>query len=574
MTFFAWAFLFTLPGLLLTALGVTVGKGKRPGSASVAGPVLVALAGLVWLCGSQVPVVVRIADWLPVLSDSAFSLRLDALSAVMLVVVGLVSACVYVYSLSYMRGDPGQRRFFVYLDFFVAAMNLLVLGGNLAVLLAGWASVGLASFLLIAFWRDREHTLSAGLQALGANAVGDAALFLAAAMVPAGMGDLTTLPSATQGFPGGATLLAWLLVVAACAKSAQGLLYFWLPSAMAGPTPVSALIHAATMVAAGVYLLVRTAGTLALAPSVLETTAWIGAVTAVLSGFASLAQTNYKRGLAYSTCGQLGFMFAAVGFGAPFAAFFHLVTHASFKALLFLCAGAVIHAAHGEEELSKLGGMRHKLPQVRWLTLIGSLALCGLPLVTAGAYSKDLILEAGLHAMPALGWLLVGSVFLTGLYAGRLYFGVFGATSEHESAGRAPADQAHAVHAPDRLLIAPLLPLALGAIVLGWFGSSLGSTLQPLLGTPPEIHAVSKLTWLAGALGLGGFLTARLWQSAQRGNARIPAFGVPFADLLASLGRAIAAASTLLHSGRLSSYVFAAVLGIGTLLLWTMTGRA
>ncbi|HLQ36652.1 MAG TPA: proton-conducting transporter membrane subunit [Planctomycetota bacterium] len=549
-----WAWLCTLPGLLLTALG----RGQRPGLASLPGPLAIGLAGVAFLLGDHQPVLHRTAEWLPLVPDGAFSLRLDGLAAVMLCVVGFVSLCVYVYSLSYMRADPGQRRFFCLLDFFVAAMTLLVLAGNIAVLLAGWAGVGLASFLLIAFWRDREGTLGAGLQALAANAIGDAALLLACVLVPAGQGDLTTLAQIGPALlPGGFGPLAWLIVIAASAKSAQGLLYFWLPSAMAGPTPVSALIHAATMVAAGVYLLVRTAAVLALAPEVLHAVAWIGVVTAAFSALASLSQPNYKRGLAYSTCSQLGYMFAAVGFGAPFAALFHLLTHASFKALLFLCAGAVIHAAHGEEQLAKLGGLRRQLPQVMWLALIGSLALVGLPVLTAGAFSKDLILEAALHHDPALGWLLIGSVFLTGLYAGRLFFGVFGAGSS------VPHRE---VHPPDALLLLPLWPLAAGAILLGWVGTPLAA----LLGTPQVVPVVSNLGLLASGLGIAGFVAAGLWQRARAGAARLPQFGVPWLGPVTGIGRSLASGFAGLHSGRLGLYVFTAVIGTAAILLFAV----
>lgn len=554
MNTLAWAFLFPLPGLVLTALG----RGRHAGVASLLGPIAVLLAGLVFLAGNHAPVLVQIADWLPVVPDAAFSLRLDGLSAVMLAVVGGVSTCVYAYSLSYMAGDPDRRRFFCLLDLFVTAMTLLVLAGNLVVLLAGWAGVGLSSFLLISFWRDKEHTLGAGLQAIAANAIGDAALLLAIVLMPKGTSDLLLLKNGIGQVPGGANTIAWLLVIAASAKSAQGLLYFWLPSAMAGPTPVSALIHAATMVAAGVYLLVRTFPVLDLAPDVLHSLAWIGVVTALLSSFASLSQRNYKRGLAYSTCSQLGYMFAAIGFHAPFAAFFHLLTHASFKALLFLCAGAVIHAAHGEEDLAKLTGLRKQLPQIFVLSLIGSLALCGLPIVTAGAFSKDLILAAGLEHTPALGYLLLGSVFLTGLYTGRLFFGVFGQAS--------PGHEHHDLHAPDRLMVSALLPLALGAVVLGWLGAPLAS----LLGNAPQdlqIHAVSPLGLVAGGLGLAGFFAAMMWQKASHGSARFLSFGVDWVPGAARCGRGIGAAFASLHNGRLGLYLFASIAGVALILM-------
>jgi len=553
-TLLPWAFLLTLPGLVLTAFGA----GRRPGLASVLGPWLVFAAGFAWLLGDHAPAVVRIEGWLPLLPDAAFALRLDALSATMLCVVGGVSGCVYLYSLSYMRGDPGQRRFFAYLDFFVLAMNLLVLAGNLAVLVAGWASVGLASFLLISFWRDKEGTLGAGLQALAANAIGDAALLLAAVLVPAGAGDLTTLHEAThlQGVAGGAGTVALLIVVAAAAKSAQGPLYFWLPSAMAGPTPVSALIHAATMVAAGVYLLCRTHALLALAPDVLTVVAWTGVLTAVFAAFASLQQPNYKRGLAYSTLSQLGYMFAAVGFGAPFAAFFHLFTHAAFKALLFLVAGVVIHAADGEEDLARLSGLRKQLPGPAWLGLIGSLALIGLPVVTAGAFSKDLVLEAGIEHAPPLGYLLLGSVLLTGLYTGRLWFAVF-----------LRADSQLHTHAPDRLLQGPLVPLALGAVGLGWLGTALGTVLAPALGPAPAVHAVSGLGLVAGGLGLGGFLLAGAWVRARGSGARLPTLSLPWVDAAASCANRAATGVARVHSGRLGGYLFTAMVGVAVILI-------
>jgi NADH-quinone oxidoreductase subunit L len=572
MPLLPWAWVLTLPGLVLTGLGV----GRRPGVASLAGPLLVGLAGLLWLAGDRRPQEVRYPGWLPFLPDGAFHLRLDGLSAVMLAVVGLVSFCIYLYSLAYLedaegRPHPGQRRFFVYLDFFVAAMSLLVLGGTLAVLLIGWAGVGLASFLLISFYRGDPHyrgdeePLYAGLKALAANAVGDGTLLLAAVLVPLGCGDLTTLGTAgcTAG-PGGAALLAWLVLIAAAAKSAQGPLYFWLPSAMAGPTPVSALIHAATMVAAGVYLLVRTESLLALAPAVLTVTAWVGVGTALLSALASLQQTNFKRGIAYSTLSQLGYMFAGVGFGAPFGAFFHLVTHAAFKALLFLTAGVVIHGMDGEERLERLGGLQRALPAARWYFLIGSLALIGLPVVTAGAFSKDLILEGGLAHAPLLGVLLVGGVFLTGLYAGRLYFVVFGG----------PPTPAHP-HRPSPLLLWPLAPLAAGALLLGYLEYPLpllSGALEPVLGEVETLHAlISPVGLLAALLGLAGFGLAYLWRQRAGAAARLPAGGFGWVEATAAANQGLANQVAGLNSGRLGAYILSSVLGVALILLLART---
>ncbi|HEV7662597.1 MAG TPA: proton-conducting transporter membrane subunit, partial [Chloroflexota bacterium] len=262
----AWAWVFTLPGLLLTAFGFPSGQ-RRAGYASILGPIVLLVVAVTALAsGGSASVVYD--NWLPFLPDGAFRAVADPLSALLLAIVGFVASLVYIYSLGYLADEPGRRRFFVYLDLFVATMALLVLAGNLAVLLIGWTGVGISSFLLITFYRNRD-TLGAGLQALAANAIGDAALLLAASIVPTGCGALATLstPQCSTG-AGGADALAWLLFIAAAAKSAQGPLYFWLPNAMAGPTPISALIHAATMVAAGVYLLTRTHAVLALSPNV------------------------------------------------------------------------------------------------------------------------------------------------------------------------------------------------------------------------------------------------------------------------------------------------------------------
>src|SRR6267378_419804 len=408
----AWAWLFTLPGLVLTALGVPAGQ-KRAGLASIPGPIVLLVIGIIGLATGGTATV-QFDNWLPFLPDGAFRALADPLSALMLVILGFVATLVYIYSLGYMADDPGRRRFFVYLDLFVATMALLVLAGNLAVLLIGWTGVGISSFLLISFWRDRPGTLGAGLQALAANALGDGALLLAASIVPTGCGALVSLGTAqcTTG-AGGAEFLALLLFVAAAAKSAQGPLYFWLPNAMAGPTPISALIHAATMVAAGVYLLVRSHALLALAPQVSLAIAVIGVATALAASVASLYQSNFKKGIAYSTVAQLGYMFAGVGVGAPFAGLFHLFTHASFKALLFLTAGIVIHGAGGREALAELRGLGRFFRFSRTGFLIGSLGLIGTPLVTAGSYSKDAIIEAALDKQPIIEWRILGDVDLT-----------------------------------------------------------------------------------------------------------------------------------------------------------------
>jgi NADH-quinone oxidoreductase subunit L len=567
----AWAWVFTLPGLVLTALGVPKGQ-KQAGFASIPGPIvllLVAIAGL----ASGSTATVQFDNWLPFLPDGAFRALADPLSALMLVILGFVATLVYVYSLGYMADDPGRRRFFVYLDLFVATMALLVLAGNLAVLLIGWTGVGISSFLLISFWRDRPGTLSAGLQALAANALGDGALLLAASIVPTGCGALVSLgtPHCTTG-AGGAEFLALLLFVAAAAKSAQGPLYFWLPNAMAGPTPISALIHAATMVAAGVYLLVRSHALLALAPQVSLAIAVIGVATALAASVASLYQTNFKKGIAYSTVAQLGYMFAGVGVGAPFAGLFHLFTHAAFKALLFLAAGIVIHGASGRESLAGLRGLGRFFPFSRIGFLIGSLALIGTPLVTAGSFSKDAIIDAAIAKQPIIGWLLLAGVILTGLYIGRLFSIVY----------LAPPVDVHAVHhdaESERPMNWSLVPLMVGAIAFGWLGSWLQGMLAAPLGEiealPPLVDPRGLLAFALGAVGFG----LAWWYFTRRAEAvalaarepaeeREPTYrAAGWVNLLADAGYAVARSLSRVHSGGLPRYALGSFIGLALVLL-------
>ena len=568
MPLLAWAWVFTLPGLVLTALGVPTDR-RHAGYASLAGPFVLLIVAILALLGGG-SASVAFDSWLPFLPDGAYRALADELSALMLAILGFVAAVVYVYSLGYMADDPGRRRFFVYLDLFVTTMALLVLAGNLAVLLIGWTGVGISSFLLISFWRDRPGTLGAGLQALAANAVGDGALLLAASIVPTGCGALVTLatPQCTAGL-GGAEFLALLLFVAAAAKSAQGPLYFWLPNAMAGPTPISALIHAATMVAAGVYVLVRTHALFAEAPQVSLWIAVIGTATAVAASLASLFQSNFKKGIAYSTIAQLGYMFAGVGVGAPFAGLFHLFTHASFKALLFLAAGIVIHGAGGLESLGDLRGLGRFFAFSMWGFLIGSLALIGMPLVTAGAFSKDAILDAALASQPVIGWILLLSVTLTGLYIGRLFGLVY----------LAPASDPHAVHhdaSSERHMNWSIVPLMLGSIVLGYLGNWLRTVLEGPLGpiepltSPLSLSPAAFYGLLAFILGAAGFVGAILYvrrptyaaaptETSYRADAWVRA--------IADAGYAASAALSRVQSGVLPRYAFGSIIAIAVILL-------
>jgi NADH-quinone oxidoreductase subunit L len=572
MNILAWAWVLTLPGLLLTALGVP-GNRRSAGYASLPGPIVLLLVAVAALVGGG-SASVQFENWLPFLPDGAFRALADELSALMLAILGFVATLVYVYSLGYMSDDPGRRRFFVYLDVFVAAMALLVLAGNLAVLLIGWTGVGISSFLLISFWRDRPGTLGAGLQALAANAVGDGALLLAASIAPTGCGSLITL--GTQqciAGSGGAEFLALLLFVAAAAKSAQGPLYFWLPNAMAGPTPISALIHAATMVAAGVYLLARTHALLAVAPNVSLAIAIVGTVTALAASLGSVFQSNFKKGIAYSTIAQLGYMFAGVGIGAPFAGLFHLFTHASFKALLFLAAGVVIHGTDGRESLSALRGLGRFFPFSRVGFLIGSLALIGTPLVTAGSFSKDAIIDNALASgTPAIGWLLLGGVVLTGLYIGRLFSIVY----------LAPIVDPHAVHhdpEAERPMNWSLVPLMVGATVFGYFGGPLRGALASVLGDSEGLPGPITLVGLA-AFGLGavGF-SAACWYFTRPAATAEDERGEPsyqsdgWVTAIAAAGYAAAQGLSKIQSGILPRYALGSLVGLAIIVLARVVAR-
>jgi NADH-quinone oxidoreductase subunit L len=359
---------------------------------------------------------------------------LDALSLIMIVVVTFVAFLIHLYSIEFMAEDDGYSRFFAYMNLFVASMVTLVLADSLLLLYLGWEGVGLCSYLLIGFWyRDPMNGLAAR-KAFIVTRVGDTAMAIGLFLLfnslgTLGIQDLMERASA-QWLPGSAPAIAAaaLLLGGAVGKSAQLPLQTWLPDAMAGPTPTSALIHAATMVTAGVYLIARTHTLFELAPPVLFIVAVIGAATLLLAGFSALAQRDIKRVLAYSTISQIGYMFLALGVGAWTAAIFHFMTHAFFKALLFLAAGIVIKALHEEHDMFRMGGLRRELPVAFWTFLAGGCALAGLPLITSGAYSKDLILWhawSSPDGSPVLWAAGIAGVFLTSLYTFRLIFLVF-----------------------------------------------------------------------------------------------------------------------------------------------------
>ncbi|MDQ2981888.1 MAG: NADH-quinone oxidoreductase subunit L [Actinomycetota bacterium] len=390
--------------------------------------------------------------------DFGLRILVDPLSVFMMLVVSGVGSLIVAYSIGYMDGDEEERRYFAYMALFVFSMLLLVQGGNLLLLLVGWGLVGLSSYLLIGFWHDRPSAVAAAKKAFVMNAIGDATMALALFVLIQRTGslDFEAVFTRTGSLGGGwaVNLIALGLLGGAVAKSAQLPLQTWLPDAMEGPTPVSALIHAATMVTAGVYLIARTHPLFEAAPRVLELAAGLGAATLVLAGLIALVQTDIKRVIAYSTMSQIGYMFLAVGLGAYANGMFHLMTHAFFKALLFMAAGIVIHALAGEQDIRKMGGLRRLMPFTYVAFLVGALSLAGVP-PFSGFFSKDSILAAAL----AHGWYgevlwvagMLGT-FLTGLYTFRLFFVVFWGepsafVSEHLMTGsHAHAREGHLSH--------------------------------------------------------------------------------------------------------------------------------
>jgi NADH-quinone oxidoreductase subunit L len=551
MTGGAWLCLLApLGGTIAILLGGT--RLTRVAAAWVATTsVFVAFGGAVWVfigvrssgtinprggpIGAVVPLRGELTTAWTWLASGHFSVDLqllvDPLSTVMMLIVSGVGGLIVLYSIGYMDGDPEERRYFAYISFFVFSMLLLVEGGNLLLLLVGWGLVGLSSYLLIGFWHERPSAVQAAKKAFVMNAFGDATMALALFILVAHTGSLSFgsafsvhLSSTTQ------SLVALGLLGGAAAKSAQIPLQTWLPDAMEGPTPVSALIHAATMVTAGAYLIARTHPIFEQARTVELVAAGIGALTLLVAGLIALVQTDIKRVIAYSTMSQIGYMFLGAGVGAYANGMFHLMTHAFFKALLFMTAGLAIHALSGEQDIRKMRGLGKLMPFTKWCFLAGALALVGIP-PFSGFFSKDSIVASAAALGTWYGWVFwfcgIAGAFLTGLYTFRLWFLVFpGEPSEfvqehHHRAGRFSEGSL--------TMLVPVGILAVLATVGGWLQWSpqwhpftdwlapAASTLAAAAPTNTQEYYTSAATVLAGLAGI-----ALAWAIYSEERVKIP----------------------------------------------------
>ena len=484
---------------------------------------LVATFGLAGLPAEERRIMSVTWQWISIGSFQVpFGIMLDPLTAVMALLVTGVGGLIHIYSIGYMHGDQRVVRYFAYLNLFITMMLLLVMGNNLLVLFLGWEGVGLCSFLLIGHWFERRVAGEAAVKAFVVNRIGDAAFILGMLAIFNYFGTLNFYPVEAGGVSqpgflersieimgqtvgpswqpvGVATLITFLLLIGATGKSAQLPLFVWLPDAMAGPTPVSALIHAATMVTAGVYMMARNEAIFQASLTTQGWVMWIGALTALIAGTAALAQWDIKRVLAYSTVSQLGFMVAACGMGAYVAAIFHLLTHGLFKALLFLAAGSVIHGTNDTQDMRRMGGLRTAMPTTFWSFAIGAAALAGIvPL--AGFWSKDEILT---HALTGNHWpqlfILFLTSLLTALYMGRQVALIFFGQQR---------DPSYHAHESGRVMTVPLIVLAVGAVVGGIINLPwlhwLSDWLFPVLGEEASsFNLFMAALATAGSVGMG-----------------------------------------------------------------------
>ena len=474
-----------LVGFLINGLlGLSENKGLKGneklsgwiGSLAVLVSLVCSIIAFASLHGGAAPFDETLYEWITG-ESFAFNIgfRVDALTSVMLLVITGVGFLIHVYSIGYMHGDEGYTRYFAYLNLFIFAMLILVLGNNYLMMFIGWEGVGLCSYLLIGFWYQKQSAIDAGKKAFIVNRIGDFGFLLGMFTLFAAFGtlDFASIFDAAeadnfQKIFGASTLViaTLLLFVGAIGKSAQIPLYVWLPDAMEGPTPVSALIHAATMVTAGVYMIARSAVLYNIAHTG-EVVAWIGVLTALFAATIALTQNDIKRILAYSTVSQLGYMFLGVGVGAYASGVFHLVTHAFFKGLMFLTAGSVMHAMANELDMRKMGGLKSKMPITHWTFLVGALAIAGFPFLS-GFWSKDEILHSAWGSSPLIYVIGLVTAFLTAFYMFRLIFVTFYGESRVES------EVASHLHESPPVMWVPLailaIPSALIGLLLGWGG--------------------------------------------------------------------------------------------------------
>ena len=528
-----------LGAVLLHFVGGRLGEpraGFLAAAASVASFAVAAVAAVPFLAGEGHPSGSLLWEWMPAVGAS-FEIIWDPLSALMTLVVTGVGSLIHVYSVGYMHGDPRFARFFTYLNLFTASMLILVLAGNYAMLFVGWELVGLCSYLLISFWFDRPSAASAGMKAFVVNRVGDFGFLIALMLIFGAFGTLSyagVFGRAAEELGGWTpTVIGLMLATGAIGKSAQIPLYVWLPDAMEGPTPVSALIHAATMVTAGVYVIARSAPIFEAAPVASGVVATVGALTALWAATIAVGQSDIKRVLAYSTISQLGYMFLAVGATAYVAGIFHLMTHAFFKALLFLAAGSVIHAMGGRQDMGEMGGLRRAMPVTFVTMTVGVVAIAGFPPL-AGFWSKDEILSV---VFDRGGWFtvlwLMGLItaLLTAFYMFRQLVLVF--------LGKSRWPEGVTPHESPRSMTLPLVILAVLSVLAGLvntpFRLGLEHFLEPSfegvkLGHPPDsVVLVVVLAVLSVAAGLVGAAMAffayhrppEAWRRFQAGFGRI-----------------------------------------------------
>jgi NADH-quinone oxidoreductase subunit L len=508
MLSYAWLMLlFPALGTLIIALFGTR-LGRRTISWLAPGMVALSFLAAVWMLVTMLGLPadarsheVLLWSWMTVGTFHVdLALLIDQLSITMALVVTGVGFLIHVYSTGYMHDDPRYPRFFAYLNFFILMMLTLVLADNYLLLYVGWEGVGLASYLLIGFWFDKPSAADAGKKAFLVNRIGDFGMALAVMLIWTSLGslrfaDVFAQAPAQLATGSTATIITLLLLLAATGKSAQLPLYVWLPDAMEGPTPVSALIHAATMVTAGVYMIARSHVLFGLAPVSANWVAGIGAATALFAATIAITQTDLKRILAYSTISQLGYMFLAVGVGAYASGIFHLVTHAFFKALLFLAAGSVMHALAGELDIRKMGNLRAKMPVTYWTFLVGAAALAGIPLFS-GFFSKDEIVWAAWQKSPLLWLVAIVTAAFTAIYSFRAVFVPFwGKERDHHLFNHA--------HESPRSMTTPLIVLAAGAVLTGYLGlphlSAIEGWLEPVF-APAGESAPAAAVVTGGAL--------------------------------------------------------------------------